>query len=70
MAHTGGDAPRAPDEFADQLSLLSRLQIHALLRSRLDPSGAVQETLLVAHQNSGQFRGRTDAGFAAWLFVQ
>ena len=67
MAHDAGDAPRPLEQYADYLGLLARLQIDRLLRSRLDPSDLVQQTLLIAHDKLGQFRGRTDAELAAWL---
>jgi RNA polymerase sigma-70 factor, ECF subfamily len=69
MVHEGGEAPRPLEEFADYLALLARLQIDPRLRSRLDPSDVVQQTLLIAHEKLGQFRGRTDAELAAWLRV-
>ena len=69
MAHEGGDAPRTLEDFADYLALLARLQIDPRLRSQLDPSDLVQQTLLIAHEKLGQFRGRTDAELAAWLRV-
>ena len=62
-----GDAPRPLEQYADYLGLLARLQIDPHLRSRLDPSDVVQQTLLIAHEKLGQFRGGTDAEMAAWL---
>jgi RNA polymerase sigma-70 factor (ECF subfamily) len=69
MAHDAGEAPRHLEQYADYLTLLARLQIDPLLRSRLDPSDVVQQTLLIAHEKLDQFRGRTDAELAAWLRV-
>jgi RNA polymerase sigma-70 factor (ECF subfamily) len=43
------------------------MQLDPRLRGKLDPSDVVQQTLLDAHQNLGQFRGRTDAELAGWL---
>ena len=41
--------------------MLARLQVNPRLRGRLDPSEIVQQTLPIAHEEQGQFRGRTDA---------
>ncbi len=69
MAHEAGDAPRLLEQYSDYLTLLARLQDSPQLRTRLDPSNLVQQTLLAAHQKLGQFRGGTDAELAAWLRV-
>src|SRR5581483_90503 len=53
--------------FRPYLRLLAGLQLDSRLQAKLDPSDLVQETLLKAHENLGQFRGHTDAELAAWL---
>jgi RNA polymerase sigma-70 factor (ECF subfamily) len=51
----------------DYLRLVARLHLDPRLRGKLDPSDAVQQTLLKAHENLGQFRGQGEAEFIAWL---
>lgn len=55
------------EEYRDYLHLLARLQLDPRLRGKLDPSDIVQQTLVKAHQNRGQFRGRTAGEEAGWL---
>lgn len=55
------------EKYRDYLRVLARLQLRPWLQGKLDPSDIVQETLLRAHEKREQFRGKTDAEFAAWL---
>lgn len=57
------------ERFRDYLHLLARLQLESRLQSKLDSSDMVQQTLLRAHQNLGQFRGKDELELAAWLRV-
>ncbi len=56
-----------PERFRGYLRVLARMQLDDRLRSKLDPSDIVQQTLLQAHRGLGEFRGRSDAEMAAWL---
>jgi len=51
--------------FRGYLSLLARLEVSPRLRSAIDLSGIVQQTLLEAYKSGSQ--GRTQAQTAAWL---
>ena len=55
------------ERYRHYLSLLARLQLDARLQGKLDASDVVQQTLLQAHANLEQFRGRSAAELAAWL---
>lgn len=67
MADEAEVSAESLERYRDYLKLLTRLQLPPRLRSKVDPSDVVQETLLKAYQNLEQFRGRGDAELAAWL---
>jgi RNA polymerase sigma-70 factor (ECF subfamily) len=57
----------APEQYRGFLKLLARAQWDDVLRGWGDPSDLVQQTLLEAHTKREDFRGETEAAFAAWL---
>jgi RNA polymerase sigma-70 factor (ECF subfamily) len=75
MAHqaSAGDLGPLPnpdaslEQFRDYLLLLARIQLDPGLRSVLDPSDVVQQTLLKAHAKRDQFRGGSEGELLAWL---
>ena len=65
-----GDPPTREDVFArarDYLRVLARVGFDPRLRSKVDESDVVQQSLLEAHRDWDQFRGTTDAERFAWL---
>ncbi len=67
MAHESDADGPALEQFRSYLHLLARLHLDPRLRSKLDASDIVQQTLLQAHQARDQFRGHDDGERAAWL---
>jgi RNA polymerase sigma-70 factor (ECF subfamily) len=62
-----GALDRLLDSYRNYLRLLARTGIDASLKGKADPSDLVQDALLRASQNFGQFRGANDAELAGWL---
>jgi RNA polymerase sigma-70 factor (ECF subfamily) len=58
---------RPLEEYREYLRLLARLHCGPQLQSKIDPSDIVQETMLRAFENQDQYRGRSEAEYAAWL---
>jgi RNA polymerase sigma-70 factor (ECF subfamily) len=64
----GRSEPEATLEaYQAYLLVLARLQLEPRFRGLIDPSDAVQQTLLKAHEHHNQFRGTTEAERLAWL---
>ena len=66
-----GDDPRELDRlFAscrNYLHVLARAQVESWLRTKVDASDLIQETLLEAYRDFHRFRGVTEAEWLAWL---
>lgn len=54
-------------QYRNYLVVLASMQIEKRLQPRVSPSDVVQETMLRAHKNFGQFRGTTEPELLAWL---
>ena len=66
----GGDAtPKGQllELYQNYLTILAATQLDRRLRRRMSPSDLVQETMLAAHRDFAQFRGRTEREFLGWL---
>jgi RNA polymerase sigma-70 factor (ECF subfamily) len=53
--------------YRNYLRLMADTQMGPALRSRVEPSDVVQEALLEAHRDFGQFGGGTEPELLAWL---
>jgi RNA polymerase sigma-70 factor (ECF subfamily) len=53
--------------YSNYLKLLARAQLDERIQARVSASDVVQESLLEAHRDFAQFRGRSANEFVAWL---
>jgi RNA polymerase sigma-70 factor (ECF subfamily) len=67
MDSTGTDADRGLERFRSYLLLLARGRLDSLAQAKVGASDVVQQTLLEAHRDRAQWRGRTAGEQAAWL---
>lgn len=58
---------RLLDLYRSYLTILATTQLDRRLHRRVSPSDLVQETMLAAHRDFGQFRGATEHELLAWL---
>lgn len=61
------DTDPAIDRWRQYLLLLARVQLGPARRGRPEPSDLVQQSLLDAYRQREQFRGHSEAEWAAWL---
>ncbi len=55
------------EQYRSYLHVLAETQMHNRLKSKVDASDIVQQTMLQAYQARSQFRGSTSSEKAAWL---
>jgi RNA polymerase sigma-70 factor (ECF subfamily) len=67
MRQAGPVDPAELERYRHYLELLARLQLQPRFRRKLGPSDVVQQTLLKATKNLGQFRGAGEAEIVVWL---
>jgi RNA polymerase sigma-70 factor (ECF subfamily) len=67
MSKTADSSEIQAGKWREYLALLARWRIAPHLRSKVDESDVVQQTLLEAHQAHADFRGDSDGQYAAWL---
>ena len=67
MTATNDDQGQRLEQCRPYLHLLARLHLDGRLRSKLDASDLVQQTLLQAHQKLHQLRATDEAQVRAWL---
>ena len=67
MERPSGKVELSVERYRPYLRLLAEAEVNRKLRSKLDPSDLVQQTLLQACQVRHQFRGTSEAEMAAWL---
>lgn len=67
MADSSSETDEEFEAFRSYLHVLAETQLHTRLKSKVDASDIVQQTMLQAYQAREQFRGNTEAEKAAWL---
>tara|TARA_R110002049_G_scaffold72490_7_gene187525 strand:- start:93143 stop:93880 length:738 start_codon:yes stop_codon:yes gene_type:complete len=53
--------------YSNYLGILANTQLDRRLRRRVNPSDVVQETMLAAHRDFGDFKGRSQGELLSWL---
>jgi len=66
----GGDAAAREELFAkcrNYVNLVARAQVESWMRTKVDASDLVQQTLLEAYRGFQQFQGKSEGEWLAWL---
>lgn len=67
MQKEDASPPRTPERYLDYLQNLARFAAPPRIRATNSPSDLVQETVRIAWEKGGQFRGATDSQYRSWL---
>ncbi|MBI5761783.1 MAG: sigma-70 family RNA polymerase sigma factor [Planctomycetales bacterium] len=67
MGHPADASGPRVERFREYLCLLARAHLSPRHSPKIEASDVVQQTLLEAHEQREQFRGRSDAELAGWL---
>lgn len=67
MDHKAESGDMVLEQYRKYLLMLARVQFDPRLREKLDASDVVQQTMLEAHRQRGQYRGRSEGERVAWL---
>jgi len=67
MNHAAHSSSPQVERFREYLCLLARMHLPPGRQARVEASDIVQQTLLEAYEQRGEFRGKSDGELAAWL---
>ena len=69
LSHMAANSLPSADlqRYRGYLCALAQIELGRRLRSKVDPSDIVQQSLLEAHQDLAALKGRTEAELVAWL---
>jgi RNA polymerase sigma-70 factor (ECF subfamily) len=67
MDRPTGNSDGSFGRYREYLHVLARVQLAPELRTKVDPSDIVQQTLLEAHQGEASYRGQSEPELLGWL---